>query len=165
MKEAQQIEDAILRLCATDEPLIDTGFLCQSLGSIGIREALPVQTHTPVEQVMELLRRNKIGCVSVVNEDGKLVGIFSERDYVLKLYGVNPGEEGPVGEVMTPNPAAEKSDCTVAYALNLMSRGGYRHLPIVDDENRPVGMISIKDMADSIMSALLMRLTDVELES
>jgi CBS domain-containing protein len=53
---------------------------------------------------------------------------------------------------MTKEPMTVTPEVTLAYALNLMSQGGFRHLPVVDDAGRPSGVLSVKDVIDLIVS-------------
>jgi CBS domain-containing protein len=86
------------------------------------------------------------GCAVVVNEAGEVIGIFTERDLLMKLAG-KPDEllDSPVGEFMTPDPVTTTADVPIAYVLHQMDIGGYRHIPIVDGK-KPVGMVSIRDI-------------------
>ena len=61
----------------------------------------------------------------------------------------------PVSDYMTPHPVCERPDASLAFALNLMSNGGFRHIPIVDQDNMPIGIVSIKDMVDHIVKKML----------
>ena len=97
------------------------------------------------------------GCV-VVTDDGtsnsKLIGIFTERDVLFRVVdrGRNPAAL-PIGEVMTPDPESLSVHSVVAYALNLMSVGGFRHVPVVDDEHRPAFVISVRDVVEFLVEA------------
>jgi CBS domain-containing protein len=93
-----------------------------------------------------------------VTDDGtqrsKLIGIFTERDVLFRIVdkGRNPAALA-IGEVMTPNPENLSSRATVAYVLNKMSVGGFRHVPVVDDEHRPVCVISVRDVVSFLVNA------------
>ena len=58
----------------------------------------------------------------------------------------------PLRELMTPNPEVLHPDDPIVYALHRMSVGGYRHVPLVDDGGRPVGMLSVKDIVHYVVS-------------
>ena len=109
----------------------------------------PVTTVSPdatIGEVLQLMADRAIGCV-VVTEDERLVGIFSERDVVLKI-GTEIADlaERPVSEFMTRDPQALASNSKVAFALHRMAVGHYRHVPIVDEQQRPVAIISVRDV-------------------
>lgn len=110
-----------------------------------------VAQNDTLQTAIEVLQECHIGCAVVVDGTGALSGMLSERDILLKwiFSGANPAEV-TVEEVMTPNPTHIFSDSTIAAALYLMSKGGFRHLPIVDKSNMPVGVVSVKDITDFI---------------
>ena len=56
-----------------------------------------------------------------------------------------------VNEVMKPSPEALHLDDSIAYAMNIMSVGGYRHVPIVDNQRKPVSILSVKDVISYIV--------------
>jgi CBS domain-containing protein len=87
-----------------------------------------------------------VGCVMIVDGD-RMLGIFSERDALLRL-NVDAAKmtDRPISEVMTVNPATLKTRDKIAFALHRMNVGGFRHLPILDDDDRLVGVISIRDI-------------------
>ncbi len=101
-----------------------------------------------VAQVVALLAERRIGCVPVV-EQGKVVGIFSERDLV---YGIARAGaallDKTVGEVMTKPPVTIASDTPILSALALMTQRRIRHLPIVEGD-KMVGFVSIGDLVKS----------------
>lgn len=95
-----------------------------------------------------LMRDSNIGCV-FVEEAGRLAGIFTERDFLIRVAGesVDPAAT-TVGEVMTANPESLKPIDEIAWAIHLMAVGGFRNVPVVDDEKRPVGIVSSHDVID-----------------
>lgn len=154
-EKGAELKNAIRTMCSRSFGILDQKFLCQSLGILEPKPPLTVPPSASIDAVLGLLRSHRIGCVVVVDDTNKLIGIFSERDFILKLSDrYTEVRERPVSEFMTPDPVAEGPDTTVAYALNLMSLGGFRHLPIVDAAHTPVGIISVKDVVDHMVSAL-----------
>ncbi len=99
----------------------------------------------PLRNVIELLASKNIGCVLVVWCDA-LIGIFSERDALIKV-GDRLGELGnqPIRHFMTPAPETLTAEATIAFALNGMAVGDFRHIPIERDE-KAVGIISVRDV-------------------
>ena len=125
---------------------VERDLLRDRLGSLTPRTPVTVTADTPVRDVLQILARHAVGCVIVV-QDGKLVGIFSERDALLKL-GTDAARLGdhPVCEFMTANPKTLRADAKIAFAVRHMDQGGFRHLPIVNDANEPVGVLSVRDI-------------------
>ena len=110
-------------------------------------EPICVRAHDSVRKAIDLMKGNRIGAVMVVDGEGKLSGIFTERDVVHRLLDRGLDWQAlSVGEVMTRKPESLQPDAMIAYALNFMHVGGFRHVPIVDTAGRPVTIVSIKDV-------------------
>ncbi len=135
---------------------IDNRFLSQSVGLLNPHHPISIDDTASVKETLQLLQDNKIGCIVLTNKEGKVSGIFSERDVVLKiiLKDISLGKT-PISEFMTKEPKTATMTTTIAFALNMMSSGGYRHVPIVDDESFPIGIISVKDIVDHLSGTIL----------
>jgi CBS domain-containing protein len=97
------------------------------------------------DAIQTMLTRN-IGAVLIVDGDGKLVGIFSERDLLKKVAGrCCDYADLSVRDFMTPKPETVSDTDTLNFVLHKMDGGGYRHLPVVSN-GRPSGVISVRDM-------------------
>ena len=153
----------IKHACSASVGVMESSFLCQSLGALCTKDPLTLTQDKSVGEAIQLLQKHKVGCVAVVDVPGKIVGIFTERDCVLKVTGRSPDvSERSVMEFMTPNPICQRPDCTIAFALNLMSSGGFRHIPVVDDDDHPIGVVSVKDVVDYIVGKMLDDLVNFE---
>ncbi|GBC77949.1 Arabinose 5-phosphate isomerase KdsD [bacterium HR08] len=111
-----------------------------------LRPPVMVSPDDSVGRALDLMRQHRIGSILVV-EEGKLVGIFTERGALLQLVGTS-ADVGTLRmrEVMTPDPVVLHEDDTLAFALHQMSIGEFRRLPVVRSDGRPVGVVSIKDI-------------------
>ncbi len=90
------------------------------------------------------MKEHGIGFLPVVDEEGNLVGVLSERDIT---YAFGEGRENSkVSEVMRTNVIKVREDDTVAMAARLLSEYGIRHLVVVDKEGKLKGVFSIKDL-------------------
>jgi CBS domain-containing protein len=117
-----------------------------SLQSEGVGSAYPDQplaatANESVGQVLQLLRAQRTGAV-LICEGEKLVGILTERD-ALKLMASGADLSTPVRDVMSREPATILSTATVGEAIRVMSDGGYRHLPIIDRQGKPTGVVAV----------------------
>jgi CBS domain-containing protein len=96
-----------------------------------------------VADAVALMRREKVGCVLVCQEE-RLVGIFTERDLLRRILAPGKPLTLPLAECMTPHPVSVRPKEPIAAAVRSMVSGGYRHLPVVDEIGRPVGVLSVK---------------------
>lgn len=135
----------------------DSELLRESLRVIPAKSPVALRPDATVTEAMRLMQREHRGCV-LVTDDGtpnsKLTGIFTERDVLFRIVdkGRNPAAL-PIGEVMTPDPEALSVNASVAYVLNKMSVGGFRHVPVIDDDHRPVMVISVRDVVAFLVEA------------
>lgn len=116
------------------------------IGTIVRRSPVRVTPETTLGEVVATLRDKGRGAV-LVEEKGNIVGIFSERDVMLRVdHGDSSWARRPVREVMTRAPRTIREDEPIENALNLMLTGGHRHLPIVDAAGALLGIVSIRDL-------------------
>ena len=110
------------------------------------REPYSINASASVQEAAEFMAERNIGAVCVLDDKGKLLGVFSERDVLNRV--VVPRRDPAqlkVGEVTSDLRAVIRCDETPHQALERMERIGTRHLPVVDEE-RWVGMLSIRDL-------------------
>jgi CBS domain-containing protein len=102
-----------------------------------------IEAARPVREAVEAMRRDNVGCL-LVCEAGRLVGIFTERDLLRRVLAAGKPLTEPVAAVMTRDPVTVRAKDTISTAARRMEDGGYRHLPVVDETGRPVGVLSVK---------------------
>jgi len=117
---------------------------------------ITVESGVNVRAAIKLMVENRIGCLLVMNGDD-LVGVFTERDVLNRVSSDLRQLDRPVAGFMTPTPETVTRDDSIAYALHCMDLGGYRHLPMVDSDSRPVGIISSRD----VMRFLCVRFAEI----
>ena len=109
------------------------------------RPFVGVSADTPVREVvrqMNALQRS----AALVTEHGVLTGIFTERDAAFGVLAAGlDADTTPVGAVMTHNPVTLTEDRPFGHALHLMYENGVRHVPIVDANRRPLGVVTARD--------------------
>ena len=106
-------------------------------------------------KVVKIMNEGNIGSIIVTNEDGKVMGVFTERD-LLRLIANNVNIDAlTVGDVMTRNVVVIEQDASLIKAVHIMAKHGIRHLPIVDDDGRVIGIISIRDAAIALARLLV----------
>lgn len=106
--------------------------------------AICVNPRTSVADAIALMKEHATGCV-LVEDDHRLAGIFTERDVLFRVTaaGLDPATTS-VSAVMTPDPETLTMSDALAWVLNLMAVGGFRHVPIVDEHARPIAIVSMK---------------------
>lgn len=137
--------------------VFDARLLKEPLSVLPTRSPILFAASASATEGMRAMKRERRGCI-LVTEDGtsrsRLCGIFTERDVLLRIIdrGRNPASVS-LDEVMTPDPECLEVDGKVAWVLNMMSVGGFRHVPVVDDAGRPVAVISVRDVVQFLVEA------------
>ena len=120
---------------------------------VGYRECVvSLASMNTVADAVRSMIRNRIGAVLVIDDD-RLLGLFTERDVLTRVVakGLDP-EITRLESVMTASPEILLYDHEIVYALNSMTVGGYRHIPIVNEQGRPMSVLSMRDVMDHIVS-------------
>ena len=116
-----------------------------------LRPFCTVDTSTPIDQTLQCMVDRKVGCALVTEGDGngavpRLVGIFTERDFVDRVVAAELDVAKPISGVMTPSPKTIQNSQSIQSAIELMEGGGYRHLPVLMEDAQPAGVLSVKDV-------------------
>ena len=100
---------------------------------------------TTVRAAAITMARHKIGAILVVDDQGRLAGLFTERDVLNRVVaqGLDP-DSTRLTAVMTADLQTASPDKPLAHALHMMFEGGFRHVPVVED-GRPIGMVSARN--------------------
>jgi CBS domain-containing protein len=146
-------------LAGRDVPEAATSFRSHLLGEpldelleeMNVADPDILEASADVGEAIQVMHAKGSDCVLVV-DDGRLVGIFTDRDAVLKVAGTNP-EDHRIGALMTHDPVVLRHDETIAVAINKMAVGGFRHIPIVED-GRPTGVVSARDVFRHLAQSL-----------
>jgi CBS domain-containing protein len=111
------------------------------------RKFLTAPPTMSVREASEMMAKKQVGAVLVV-EEGRLLGIFSERDAVFRVIarGLDP-QATKLVQVMTREPKTVKPSNTFGYAMTLMHENGFRHLPVIED-GKPIGIVSARSALD-----------------
>lgn len=109
------------------------------------QDVITAPGNTTVIAAARLMKENHVGAVIVVEDDGSLAGVFTERDALFRVIAEGRDVQATrLTDVMTRNPQTIHPDKPFADALHVMYEGGFRHVPVVE-AGRPVGMISARD--------------------
>lgn len=115
---------------------------------IMVKDVITVELRESVKTAVGLMKKNEIGCLIVV-EDGKPIGIVTERDMLNRvlMLGKNP-EKTKVHNVMTRSLVSGKLDMEIIEAARLMFKRGIKKLPVVD-RGRLIGLVTLTDLVYS----------------
>jgi len=125
--------------------------LGEHLDELGAPAPITVDPATPVDAAIARMHEAEVDCV-LVTTDGRLVGIFTDRDAVVKAAGKRL-DAFHVRDFMTPDPVVLNHDDPIALAIHKMAVGGFRHIPIVRD-GRPTGVVTARDVFHHLAEAL-----------
>ena len=133
----------------------EVGRLILETRIMDVKRTAPVTVtpDTTVAKAIETMQRKKVSALMVVERGRRkrLTGIFCDTDLLHRALGTRNYARAPVSKFMTPSPETLRPKDSVAYALNKMSAGRIRHVPLVDDDGRPAGMISVRDIVDFLV--------------
>jgi CBS domain-containing protein len=116
------------------------------VASLMSTEVKTVTGDTLVEDAAELMLDNQIGSVVVVDEDGTLEGILTRTDFVSIVAGQKPKDQTPVREYMTRDVQTAKAGDSIRGVADRMVEAGFHHMPVVDDTEGLIGMITTSDL-------------------
>ena len=131
------------------------------ISSLGLEPPLVAELGTNMKNALKLLQQEKQNCL-LITDNNKLKGILTERDILLKVTGKGFDLDlVTVDEFMTEDPEYLSPEDPLAYALNKMHIGGFRHVPIVNDLMKPVGLISINNIISTIADYFSMEIINL----
>jgi CBS domain-containing protein len=137
MLEEQRLETALLRRHLRDLPTL--------------QPALTLAPSATVCEALEAMKQVRRSCVLVVDH-GQLVGVFTEHDVLTKIAGQEVDiDHTSVRTYMTPDATCLALDDELVYALNQMSLGDYRYIPLVDEHRQPAALVSMEDIVEYLV--------------
>jgi len=144
-------EERIVEERALAEMRLAMAGLQRPVGELStLAAAITCERSATVRQAIEAMQRARTGCLLILDQ-GHLVGIFTERDVLYKVAAQDVDiDHVLVGTLMTPKPESLHVDDELVYALNQMSLGGYRHIPLLDDQGRPTRVVSERGIVDAL---------------
>lgn len=108
-------------------------------------EVITANAETSIKDVAKIMSEKNIGSILIVDDSNRVIGIFTERDLV-KVVALGIDLNTPIKNVMTTNViSAYPTDNIAAIAIKMLEKG-IRHMPVVDEYNRLLGIISIRDV-------------------
>jgi CBS domain-containing protein len=116
----------------------------QKVSVLHTDDYIVVSPFTPLSQAIEAMKRDEGGCV-IVSDDGRVAGIFTERDLLMKVWGEEIDLESPIGSWMQPAVETLTPEATIGDAVRLMNEKSFRNIPLVKQGDLK-GSISVFDI-------------------
>lgn len=165
---SDRCEDCLEPLMKLDIPQAKVGLqrrlMEDAVSQLNPPSPITISAEAPVIEALQSLKSRKVGCLLVMERD-RMIGILSERDLLYKVAASKrPLDQVKIREVMTSDPVQLTPGDSIRFALHEMSVGGFRHIPVVQD-NRPVAIISIKDVLTYIKRNVLDKRMDKNLQA
>ncbi|HEV8306680.1 MAG TPA: CBS domain-containing protein [Methylomirabilota bacterium] len=131
----------------TDFRKLEGAFVSDTVKLLAPSEPIKLPEHATVHEAIAQMAEKRRAAVVVVDADGRLSGIFTERDLLRRVAvpGRDP-RQTRLSEVMTRDPEALVAGDLICYAINRLHNAGYRTLPLVDAERRPIGVMTVNDI-------------------
>lgn len=137
----------------TPETPLEWRLVVEHLSDLGHRDPILLPRSAPVREAVAAMQQAGVGSV-LVTDEGHLVGIFTERDALLKVAGTSAAAmDAPLSDVMTRDPVVLREDDSIAVAIHKMAVGGFRHIPLTRDD-RPTGIVSARDVFGHILEII-----------
>ncbi len=129
----------------TSNPVSEPSLTTVTLAALKPNKPLTAHVNTSVAEAVSKLKELNVGLVALVDDEGKLAGVFTEGDIFRKVAcKVEDLSQAKVKDYMTSRVTTLKADAKIAHALHLMSIHHFRHVIIVDDEGKPTGVLSFR---------------------
>ncbi len=116
------------------------------------RNLVTVSPSTSIRDAVKAMYSRKVGSVLVVDEEGKLVGIFTERDLV-KVVAEGKPLDAPISEAMSRDLVVAKEGDSITAIAHKMLEKWIRHIPVVNEEGKPIGILSIRDVLRHVVAS------------
>jgi CBS domain-containing protein len=140
-------EDEYSESLDSDFRKLEGALLDDTVRLLAPSEPIRLGADASVREAIERMVSQHRAAVVIVDAEGRLIGIFTERDVLIRVLGEG---RDPVttrlGAVMTPQPEALSAGDRICFAVNRMSTAGFRTIPLVDGEGRPIGIITVNDV-------------------
>ena len=118
----------------------------ETVADVGYFKPVKVQEGKNMRAAVKRMRKGKSGCLLIL-KGKKLTGIFTERDLLTRVLVTDEDHDRPISDFMTPDPTVARFDEPIYRVLARMYAGGMRHLPVLGKRGRPIGTISVGQVA------------------
>ena len=151
IEEEERIAQERIARAQADEQT--TAIIGGSIQELALSDKIvALESTATVADAVKAMIDNRLGAVLIVEND-RLLGLFTERDVLTRVvaHGLTTSDT-LVAEVMTRDPECLSCEDGIVFALNKMTVGGFRHIPILDDTGAPASVLSMRDVVEHIVS-------------
>jgi CBS domain-containing protein len=120
-------------------------FKIESVSRLHPTPPLWIRPEQTIAEAVARMRQEQVGCL-LVGDETEVVGIFTERDLLRRVLAVGKPLTVPVSECMTRRPMTVHRKEPIGAAIRRMEEGGYRHLPVTNEAEQVVGVLSVKQI-------------------
>jgi CBS domain-containing protein len=126
---------------------VETELKGSKIRHLALSPVVYVAPGTSLGDVIQVMKRERAACV-LIGEHERVGGIFTERDLLTKIIGAPVDHASPIEAFMTPAPKTLGLDDSLADAISVMHEGGYRHIPLVDAQDRVTGLMEVRNIIE-----------------
>ncbi len=142
-----EFQDEYSESLESDFKKLEGALLNDTVRLLAPSEPIGLTAEATVHEALERMVTQRRAAVVVVDGDGRLIGIFTERDVLIRVIGEGRDPRTtPLSAVMTARPEALSPQDRICFAVNRMSTAGFRTIPLVDAEGRPIGIVTVNDV-------------------
>jgi CBS domain-containing protein len=143
------------RSAAEVKRLLEASLYQDTVADLEPATAVTVSDETTVRDSFGIMKERAIGSVVVVDGDGRLAGLFTERDILALVANEDPAAADlPVKELMTRDPETTAMDNSLAEVIHRLTVSDLRYLPILDKEGRPISILAARDLVDFLSARI-----------
>jgi CBS domain-containing protein len=139
-------------------------FWTEPIGKVDLQRPAIVSSGTAIIDAVKQMKYNQIGCVLVLDETQKLIGILSNGDLMHEFVGSTLSGDTPVDTIMTRDPSSASPDLTVQEALELFDSNKFRQLPILSGDTIE-GILSVRGLMTFISEHLPLQVMNLPPDS
>ena len=144
---ASEFDDEYSESLETEFRKLQGALLSDRVELLAPSEPIKLPGEATVQEAIETMVAHRRSAMVVVDPEGRLVGIFTDRDVLTRVAAQRRDPERTrLDEVMTRDPDALFPDDRICYAVNRMTSMGYRTVPLVDADRRPIGIVTVNDV-------------------
>ena len=142
-----EFEDEYSETLDSDFKKLEGALLNDTVRLLAPSEPIRLDVEATVQDAIDRMVAQHRAAVVVVDGDGRLIGIFTERDVLIRVLGEGRDPRTTkLRGVMTSRPEALSPQDRICFAVNRMSTAGFRTIPLVDAEARPIGIVTVNDV-------------------